>query len=87
MCIHCLVSGKVQGVWFRADTQNMAKEIGVTGFARNLPDGRVEVIACGEQDKIQLFFSGLQKGTQLATVSDVTYEEIAWQDHSRFAVK
>ena len=45
ICINCLVSGKVQGVWFRANTQKEAQKLGVTGWVRNLPDGRVEVLA------------------------------------------
>ena len=44
----CHVSGRVQGVYFRASTWERARELGVTGYAKNLPDGRVEVLACGE---------------------------------------
>ncbi len=87
ICIHCFVSGKVQGVWFRAGTQDKAKELGITGWARNLPDGRVEVIACGEKDKVAELHAWLKQGPELANVTDVIYEEIAWQDHTRFGVK
>ena len=48
LCNRCLVSGRVQGVFYRASAQQRAQELGVRGYARNLPDGRVEVLACGE---------------------------------------
>ena len=87
ICIHCFVSGKVQGVWFRAGTQDKAKELGITGWARNSPDGRVEILACGEKNKITELQAWLKTGPELAHVTDVTYEETPWQDHARFAVK
>jgi acylphosphatase len=46
-CLRFFVSGRVQGVWFRASTREQARRHGITGHARNLPDGRVEVLACG----------------------------------------
>lgn len=87
ICVNCFVSGKVQGVWFRAATQDKAKELGLTGWARNLPDGRVEVIACGERDKISKLQEWLKQGPELAKVTGVVSEEIAWQEHDRFGVK
>jgi len=87
LCIHFFISGKVQGVWFRASTQDKAKELGLTGWARNLADGRVEVIACGEADKINALHEWLKQGPPLAKVSEVTREEIIWQEHDRFGVR
>lgn len=87
VCIHCFVSGKVQGVWFRASTQEQARQLGLTGWARNLPDGRVEVVACGEREKIHALHEWLKQGPELANVTDVTCEEIDWQEHKRFGVK
>ena len=87
VCVNCFVSGKVQGVWFRAATQDKAKELGLTGWARNLPDGRVEVIACGERSKVSELQEWLKQGPELAKVTDVIIEEIAWQEHDRFGVK
>lgn len=87
ICVHCYVSGIVQGVWFRASTQNEANALGVTGWVKNLPDGRVEVLACGEKDKILILYEWLKKGPEQAQVTEVTYEEIPFQRHERFAVK
>ena len=87
VCIHCFVTGKVQGVWFRVSTQERANDLGLTGWVRNLPDGRVEVKACGEKDKIKLLFDYLKEGPELAEVVDVTYEEVTWEEHKRFATK
>lgn len=85
--MHCFVSGKVQGVWFRAGTQDQAKALGLTGWARNLPDGRVEVLAFGEDEKLTMLFAWLKKGPELANVIEVTQEEVPWQGFERFAVK
>lgn len=85
--VRCFVSGKVQGVWFRASTQDKANELGLAGYAKNLPDGRVEVLMSGNHDQISQLHEWLKVGPKLANVSDVTYEEVAWQEHERFAVK
>jgi acylphosphatase len=85
-CIHCFVSGKVQGVWFRAATQEEANKLGITGWARNLPDGRVEVMACGEKAKIMQLHAWLKKGPELARVTELSYEEIPWHEYQRFQV-
>ena len=53
VCRQCWVSGRVQGVFFRAATRQRALELGVTGYARNLDDSRVEVLACGERDAVE----------------------------------
>lgn len=85
--IHCFVAGKVQGVWFRVSTQDMASDLGLTGWVRNVADGRVEVRAFGERDKLERLHVWLKEGPELAEVIDVTYEEVPWEKHERFAVK
>ncbi|MBV8801851.1 MAG: acylphosphatase [Gammaproteobacteria bacterium] len=82
-----IISGKVQGVSFRAYTQEQAEHLGLTGYARNLEDGRVEVIACGKKEKLNILQEWLKHGPKLAKVDSVTNEEIPWQEHQRFAVK
>jgi acylphosphatase len=80
VCIHCHVSGLVQGVWYRASTQEQAKKLNLTGWVRNLPDGRVEVMACGEKSIVLAMQEWLKDGPPRAKVSDVTYEEVDWKD-------
>ncbi len=69
--IHCLVSGHVQGVFFRASASERAHELGVSGWARNLPDGRVEVLAAGEDDAVDAFREWLDHGPPAARVDHV----------------
>lgn len=69
--IHCLVSGHVQGVFFRASASERAHELGVSGWARNLADGRVEVLAAGEDDAVDAFRSWLDHGPSAARVDRI----------------
>lgn len=71
ICRRCLVAGKVQGVWYRAATQRQALALGLTGYARNLPDGRVEVLACGAEDALRQLQDWLWQGPPAAEVTDV----------------
>jgi len=76
-CIHCLVSGRVQGVFFRVSTRDQAQALGLRGEVRNLPDGRVAVTACGPQVSLELLQSWLWQGPRQAEVSDVQCEVCA----------
>jgi acylphosphatase len=67
----CLVSGRVQGVFYRASTAEQARRLGITGHAKNLPDGRVEVLACGEDAKVKELIDWLWKGPPAAEVRSV----------------
>jgi acylphosphatase len=71
-----LVSGKVQGVFFRASTVRVAGELGLRGYARNLPDGRVEVLAVGSATSLQSLASWLEQGPPRARVMEVVAEEM-----------
>lgn len=71
VCKRCLVSGRVQGVFYRASTAEYARELGVTGYARNLPDGRVEVLVCGDEQKVKELCDWLWQGPPTARVNDV----------------
>jgi acylphosphatase len=70
-CRRCIVSGRVQGVFFRASTRSRARALGVTGYARNLADGRVEVLACGEAQAVESLCAWLAEGPPAARVSSV----------------
>jgi acylphosphatase len=76
ICRRFLVSGRVQGVFFRASTAGKARELAISGHAINLPDGRVEVLAWGEKDHIELLGEWLTMGPSAARVDDVRVEEI-----------
>jgi acylphosphatase len=74
-----LVSGRVQGVFFRDHTRRWASSLGLTGWVRNLRDGRVEVLAEGEKDSIEGLVSRLRLGPPLANVEAVA---VAWEEYS-----
>lgn len=71
-----LVSGKVQGVFFRASTREQARHLGLCGHARNLADGRVEVLAVGAVDAIDTLAQWLRHGPPLAQVEAVNREDV-----------
>ena len=76
ICRRSIVSGRVQGVFFRASTQTQALALGVRGHARNLPDGRVEVLACGAEQDVQSLCTWLQSGPSQARVSAVQCTDV-----------
>ena len=80
------VSGKVQGVYFRASSQQQAIECGVSGYARNLADGEVEVLLCGEQDKVDKMLEWLKHGPSTAKVENVNVKQVEWQQHNFFSI-
>jgi acylphosphatase len=76
LCKRCLVGGRVQGVFYRASAQQRAHELGVRGYARNLHDGRVEVLACGEPAAVEAFVAWLWTGPSASKVSAVEVAEV-----------
>lgn len=73
----CYVSGRVQGVFYRASTRQTATELGCSGYARNLPDGRVEVLAAGNPAAVQALIDWLWQGPPSAHVVGVEVSEVA----------
>ena len=71
VCKKCFVSGRVQGVFYRGTAAQRARELGVRGYARNLPDGRVEVLACGDEGPVQAFVGWLWVGSSASKVTAV----------------
>ncbi len=69
-----LVSGKVQGVFFRASAREQALRLGLRGYAKNLADGRVEVVAVGDADRIDTLGRWLEQGPPMARVGIVRRE-------------
>jgi len=76
ICKHCFIYGRVQGVFFRASTARRAVELKLTGYAKNLPDGRVEVLACGEPAAVDALCDWLWEGPPTARVSEVVIREV-----------
>lgn len=75
VCRRALVSGLVQGVGFRASTAARARALDLAGYARNLPDGRVEVVACGSGEAVQALCAWLADGPRSARVDSLELEE------------
>lgn len=75
--IHFFISGRVQGVLFRQSARSKALELGLSGWARNLVDERVEIVAEGEKEKVEQFIDWCKKGPPLAKVEhlDTSFEE------------
>jgi len=71
ICKKCLVGGRVQGVFYRATAARRAGELGISGHARNLADGRVEVLACGDSQVVEAFVSWLWIGSSACKVTSV----------------
>jgi acylphosphatase len=70
------VSGRVQGVWYRGATAERAVALGVRGYARNLADGRVEVLAVGAEPAVASLLEWLHRGPPAAHVTGVTVEPV-----------
>ena len=71
VCKKCLVGGRVQGVFYRATAARRARELGIVGHARNLPDGRVEVLARGDEASVSVFVEWLWTGSSASRVTTV----------------
>ncbi len=84
VCRKALVSGKVQGVWYRASTKRRAQELGVTGWARNLDDGNVEVMMYGSAASVLQLEQWLKQGPPLARVHQVDCADAPSQAWDQF---
>ena len=69
----CWVSGRVQGVFYRGTTVSRARELGVAGYARNLPDGRVEVLVQGSEPAVEVFIRWLWIGSSASKSRPSTF--------------
>lgn len=81
---HVWVSGNVQGVCYRAFTQEQAQARGVTGWAKNLPDGRVEALLSGERSAVEATLEKLHEGPALADVSGIELREEPYTEMTGF---
>ncbi|MCF8106510.1 MAG: acylphosphatase [Desulfohalobiaceae bacterium] len=78
--LHCLISGKVQGVNFRSWTKDQADSFGLKGWVRNLHDGRVEVLAQGDIEALESFKGKLAQGSNMSRVDHI---ETNWIDYDK----
>jgi acylphosphatase len=67
------IEGRVQGVWFRESTRRQAEPLGITGYAKNLADGSVEVLACGDAAALDRLAAWLHEGPPRARVTRVEW--------------
>lgn len=75
-CRQYRIHGRVQGVWFRESTRRVAVQLGISGYARNMPDGTVEVLACGGPQQLDRLSEWLQEGPPMAEVDEVHSEDV-----------
>lgn len=78
--VRFIVSGRVQGVFYRASTREQALALALAGHARNLPDGRVEVLASGSTDALDALEHWLRRGPPAARVDTVSREDLPEQN-------
>ena len=84
---HVWISGRVQGVFFRANTGKQARSLGVTGWVRNIPDGRVESVFEGSDPAVEAMLAWCRRGTPPARVDRVeAVEEPPSGEYSNFAI-
>lgn len=83
---HFIVSGKVQGVFFRRHTQQQARRLGLHGWVRNLPDGKVEIKAFGKAAPLEKLHEWLKQGPSLAHVDSVHVENIPFEVGTEFEI-
>ncbi|KAA9031199.1 acylphosphatase [Niallia endozanthoxylica] len=86
--LHIIVSGKVQGVGYRYFSQMKAVQYGVTGWAKNLADGSVEITAVGSKDQLDPFVEELRIGNPFSKISDMKITESeASENFNSFTIK
>lgn len=80
------ITGRVQGVSFRAWTRQRAQELGVSGWVRNLPDGSVEALVSGSDEAVRTLIAALHEGPLAAEVKEISAQETETQAESGFHI-
>lgn len=86
VCYIAKVTGIVQGVYFRASAQNMAIDLGLSGYAHNQEDGTLEVMVCGEESNVEQMLNWLEQGPDEAEVDEVLVENTHSRDINHFSI-
>lgn len=84
---HYFIEGCVQGVYYRQATRAEARRLGLAGWVRNLPDGRVEALACGDADSLAAFECWLSEGPPRAQVAKVSAQDSDLPSGDDFVVR
>lgn len=84
--IRLVIKGKVQGVFYRATAEDIAKELGVKGRVRNLPDRNVEITATATEEILQKFINWCKQGPPKAKVEEVVIEDLDLQQFNDFRI-
>lgn len=87
IAIHCIITGRVQGVWYRAWTEQEANALGVNGWVRNLPDGSVEAVFSGAEDVVRDMIDRCRSGPPLAKVDGIVENKTDLVSASGFAIR
>jgi len=86
--VHVLVTGRVQGVFFRAETKSKADSLNLKGWVRNLPDGRVETVFEGEEERVDTMIEWCRQGPPFASVTDIEIiEELYTGEFEDFRIR
>ena len=86
--LEIIISGRVQGVCYRAFVLHRANELNIKGYAKNMMNGNVKVIATGEDNAMNIFINMLKKGPSMARVEDIKISEIIiGEEFSNFIIK
>ena len=85
--MHGFVSGRVQGVFFRVETQKMAVKLGLRGWVRNTADGRVETLICGSNPAVESMVRWLGNGPPLAKVNSLELEPVNGIELTGFQIR
>ncbi len=87
ICLHCFVSGRVQGVFYRREAHAQSLARGLTGWVKNTLDGRVELMLCGEESEVRAIEAWLWEGPRAAKVDHVASEVVPLEDFKQFEVR
>lgn len=86
ICMHVRVSGRVQGVFYRAYTKNQAQELGIKGWVRNVPGGGVEAVLEGERQKVGELVSLMKAGPDGSMISGFELSELKCKGYDDFKI-
>jgi acylphosphatase len=84
--VSIIVTGKVQGVWYRQSAKEKATELGIIGFVQNLPDGTVTITATGSAHQLEAFIAWCRQGPTRACVEKLDIQELSLQRFDNFSI-